>query len=379
MTRIYLDNAATTTIFPEVIEAMKPAWDIGIGNPSSVHAEGQKARKFLEESREEVASILSCQASEITFTSGGTESNNWAIRALASLHPEKKHIISSAIEHPSVLRTCKALEKEGYLVTYLPVDAYGKVSVASLNAALTDETALVSIMLANNEIGTLEPITELAEAAHARGALFHTDAVQAVGSIPVSISDLGVDALSFSAHKFGGPTGIGGLYIRDGLKIPAWILGGEQEYGKRAGTENLAGALGMAKALALSTSDIEKRISEIAAIRDTLIAQILEKIDGAKLCGHPVDRLPGNAHFVFEGVDGEALLLYLNLEGYACSSGSACTSGKNETSHVLKAIGLSEQEGKSALRISIGPRNTEDEVLSIVPVIERITTKLRNR
>ena len=389
MTRVYLDYAATTMLRPEALEAMRTAWDGSCGNPSSVHREGQRARKLLEEARDSVAGSLDCAPGEIFFCSGGTEANNWALRALAS--SEKRHILVSSIEHPSVLQTCKALEQEGYHVSYLPVDKYGLVSPDSLAKALSPDTSLVSIMLANNEIGTIEPVKELAAVAHGHGALFHTDAVQAVGSIPVSIKELGVDALSFSGHKFGGPTGIGGLFVSPN-RVRSFILGGEQERGHRAGTENLSGILGMAKALELAVA--ETSVNETAVdgssepganasstrlegVRDRLISSITAAIPGAHLCGHPEKRLPGNAHFIFDGVDGEALLLYLNVEGFACSSGSACTSGSHESSHVLKAIGLSDKEARSALRISIGRENTEEEVLSIVPVLQKLVHQLR--
>ncbi|MBO4928014.1 MAG: cysteine desulfurase [Clostridiales bacterium] len=424
MDRVYLDHAATTPLRPEAREAMLAAWDQSVGNPSSVHREGQKAKKLLEEARDNIAASLCCLPEEVFFTSGGTESNNWALRSLAALrmkdtlcHSEttfysesetltgtdklsslRRHIIVSEIEHPSILRTAEAMEREGVRVTRLSVDRYGLVSSESLQHAITEDTVLVSVMLANNEIGTIEPIRELSDIAHQQGALFHTDAVQAVGSIPVSIKDLGVDALSFSGHKFGGPTGIGGLYVSQSIdkrfnqssngmsgkgntgRFRSLIFGGEQERGHRAGTENLAGVLGMAKALEMAVSDLAfdgKAPSGIERLRDRLIASVLDMIPEAHLCGHPGKRLPGNAHFVFDGVDGEALLLYLNVERFACSSGSACTSGSNETSHVLKAIGLSEREARSALRISIGRENTEEEVLSIVPVLQKLVQRLR--
>lgn len=381
--RIYLDHAATSCIRTEVLKAMSVAWDIGVANPSALHKEGQLARKLLEEGRATVAKCLNCLPAEIYFTSGGTESDNWALQSFASFaiskDSGKNHIITSQIEHPAVLQTCKLLETKGFRVTYLPVNQYGKVSSDSLVKALTPDTALVSIMYANNEIGTIEPISELASICHERGVLFHTDAVQAVGSIPVSFKEICVDAVSFSSHKFGGPAGIGGLYVKDGFRIPSFMVGGTQEYGFRAGTENLAGVLGLSKALELVKSEMETENLRLSSIRDRLIHEVIENVPGAHLCGHPTDRLPGNAHFVFEHVDGEELLLYLNIEGYACSSGSACTSSSHESSHVLKAIGLSPSLSKSALRITLGRENSEEEVLDIVPVLAKLTDRLRRK
>lgn len=377
MTRIYLDHAATTPLRPEALEAMKIAWDGTCGNPSSIHREGQKARKLLEEARDRISANLDAFSEELYFCSGGTEANNWAIRAFSSL--EKRHIIVSSIEHPSVLRTCEGLEKEGYRITYLPVDEYGFVSPESLENALSPDTSLVSVMLANNEIGTIEPVKELAEVAHKHGAFFHTDAVQAVGSIQVSFRDLGVDALSFSGHKFGGPTGIGGLIVKRGLDLSPMILGGEQESRHRAGTENLAGILGMEKALSLALQELPEKTFSLKALRNTLIHNIPESIPDARLCGHPGKRLPGNAHFVFSRISGEELLLYLNVDGFACSSGSACTSSHQETSHVLKAIGLDSETARSALRISLGSENTEEEIRSFISDLKKRVEELRKR
>ena len=373
---------------------MRLVWSSDYGNPSSVHREGEMARRRLEEGRDSIARSLGALSEEIFFTSGGTESNNWAVHALFALGQKgavidsgkitytgipKKRVIISSIEHPSILKTCEQLRREGAEVVLLPVDQYGLVSASSLEKALSDDTAFVSIMYANNEIGTIEPVKELSEIAHAHGVLFHTDAVQAVGSLAIDAHDLGVDALSFSAHKFGGPTGTGGLFIRSGIKFEPFIVGGGQEYGHRAGTENLAGVIGMAKALELAYTDFSSKKEEMISIRDHLIAEVLKTIPGSHLSGHPSKRLPGNAHFTFDMVDGEALLLYLNLKGYACSSGSACTSKKAESSHVLSAIGLNDNVAKSALRISIGRDNTEEEVLSIVPVLDKIISDLRSR
>lgn len=387
MKRVYLDHAATSNPYPEVLDVMRKAWEEGYANPSSVHREGQTARRMLEEGREAIANLLDCSSEELFFTSGGTESNNWALRSLwkmmqsqgSSNAHKRDHIIVSSIEHPSILRTVKDLSDSGAKVTFLPVDFQGLISSESLENALSPDTSFVSVMYANNEIGTVEPIKELGRICHEKGVLLHTDAVQAAGAMPISIRDLDCDLLSFSGHKFGGPKGIGGLFIRKGIDLPSFLTGGEQEYGHRAGTQNLSGVLGMAEALKISTTDIEKKSANIKAIRNHLIEEVLTNIPGSHLCGHPDLRLPGNAHFLFDDIDGEALLLYLNLAGFACSSGSACTSGSTEVSHVLKALGISDQKARSALRISIGYENTEEEVLSIVPELLRIITDLRKR
>ena len=365
MGRTYLDHAATTPIRPEVVEMMVSVMSENYGNPSSVHREGQRAKKLLEEARERI-------------TSGGTESDNWALKCAALRDfgdadtPTRSGIITSSIEHPAILRSCESLGKHGIKITYLPVDEYGQVSSDSLVEALAPETSLVSIMLANNEIGTIEPIHVLCKIAHENGALFHTDAVQAVGTIPVDISELGVDLLSFSAHKFGGPKGVGGLYAREGVKLPSFLNGGAQESHHRAGTENLPGIVGMARALELAAEDLEENRKRIRLLSEKLIALLKEHLPGVRINGHPENRLPGIVSATFPGQEGERLLLMLDLAGFACSSGAACSSKDAKASHVLTAIGLSPEESACTLRISIGKENTEDEIIRLADAIQKI-------
>ncbi|MBO4495837.1 MAG: cysteine desulfurase [Clostridiales bacterium] len=377
-TRVYLDNAATTKVRPEVFDTMRLVLCEEYGNPSSIHREGQCARKLLEEARESIAQNLACTPEEVFFTSGGTESDNWAIKCAATVSDaNKRHIITSAIEHPAVLKPCLALEREGYKVTVLPVDKEGLVSPDSLAKALTPDTALVSVMLGNNEIGTIEPIAELCKLVHSQGALFHTDAVQAVGTIPVDITALGVDLLSFSAHKFYGPKGVGGLYVRKGTLLPSFIDGGAQESNHRAGTENLPGIVGMARALELAVSGLSETDASIRTLREILIREVLDLTPQARFNGHRTQCLPGIANFTFPGEDGERLLLMLNYEGFACSGGAACSSRNAEVSHVLTSIGLSKEEAKSSLRVSIGAFNSEEEIYRFVSALEKLLTKLR--
>jgi len=372
-TRVYLDNAATTKVRPEVFEAMRLVLCEEYGNPSSVHQEGLRARKLLEEARDSVACSLGAKPEEIFFTSGGTESDNWAIKGVLKQSDEKKrHVITSSIEHPAILRSCRQLENSGYKITYLPVDKYGLVSPDSLAKALTPDTALVSIMTANNEIGTIEPVSRLSAISREHGVLFHTDAVQAVGNIPVDVSKLGIDLLSFSAHKFHGPKGTGGLYVQKGVKIAPLIDGGAQERKFRAGTENLPGIIGMKEALALSVSEMKDTQFHIAKLRDLLITEVLALVSDVKINGHPQDHLPGIVNLTFPGKDGERLLLMLNYEGFACSGGAACSSSSSEVSHVLTSIGLSREEAKSSLRVSIGCMNTEDEIRQFVKALCRV-------
>ncbi len=371
-TRVYLDNAATTRVRPEVFDAMRLVLCEEYGNPSSIHREGQRAKRLLEDSRERIAACLGCSPDELFFTSGGTESDNWAVRSVSGSCSDKRHIITSAIEHPAVLNSCRQLEKEGYKVSYLPVDRYGLVSPDSLEKALTKDTSLVSIMLGNNEIGTLEPIRELAEITHEYGVLFHTDAVQAVGTIPVNVSELGVDLMSFSAHKFYGPKGVGGLYARKGVKLLPYIYGGAQERSSRAGTENLPAIYGMAEALDLAVSEIETTEKRIRFLRDLLLEKVRTVSANVILNGHETRVLPGIVNLTFPGVDGEKLLLLLNYEGFACSGGAACSSKDAGTSHVLTSIGLSEKDAKSSIRVSIGVDNTEEEIDRFVAALCKI-------
>jgi cysteine desulfurase len=375
--RIYLDNAATTRVRPEVLEAMLPWFTEDFGNASSVHSYGRKAQRAVDAARDGVAGILGATAQEIYFTSGGTESDNWAIKGYAWKHKDKgKHIITSAVEHHAVLHTFEALKKQGFEVTLLPVDAFGIVKPDTLKAAMRPDTILVSVMLANNEVGTIEPVKELAEIAHAGGAVFHTDAVQAVGHIPVNVKDLGVDMLTLSAHKLHGPKGIGLLYIRKGLNLTNLIDGGAHERGRRAGTTNHPGIIGLARALELSVAEMPETSVKVAALRDRLIKGVLQ-IRDARLTGHPTQRLPGNANFSFSGMEGEALVLSLDIAGIAASSGSACSSGSLEPSHVLMAMGVPMSAAQSALRLTVGEDNTEEEIDYTIDKVTQIIERLR--
>ena len=374
MSRVYLDNAATTKIRPEALDAMTAAYS-DYGNPSSVHHEGQSARKALECARETIAAHLNCDPAEVYFTSGGTESDNWAISFAGNKDSNRRNIITSSIEHPAVLQACKRKEEEGFHVTYLPVDQYGSVSTDDLEKVISDDTALVSVMMVNNEIGTIEPIIKLSEIAHAHGALFHTDAVQAAGSLPVDFSDLQADLVSFSSHKFYGPSGVGGLLVRRGLKIPSFIVGGSQEYGHRAGTENLPGIIGMAEALKIAFSEIDANIGHILDLRNLLCQSLKNKCTQVLFHGDTEVSHPGIVNFYIPGMDGEKMLLLLDYAGFAVSGGAACSSKDHEVSHVLKAIGASEEEAGNSLRVSIGTYNTEQDIVSFVSAFEEILKK----
>jgi cysteine desulfurase len=375
--RIYMDNAATTRVRPDVLDAMLPWFTEDFGNASSVHSYGRKAQRAVDAARDSVAKLLGATAQEIYFTSGGTESDNWAIKGYAHKHQDKgRHIITSAIEHHAVLHSFEALKKQGFDVTFLPVDQYGVVQPETLKAAMRPDTILVSIMLANNEIGTIEPIAELAKIAHECGAIFHTDAVQAVGHIPVDVKALGVDMLTLSAHKFHGPKGIGLLYIRKGVNLENLIDGGAHERGRRAGTTNHPGIIGLTKALELAVAEMPETSKRVSALRDRLIQGVL-KVRDARLNGHPTLRLPGNASFAFSGMEGEALVLSLDIAGIAASSGSACSSGSLEPSHVMMAIGVPIGAAQSALRLSLDEDNTEEEVDYTIEKVTQIIERLR--
>lgn len=378
--RIYMDHAATTPLHPEVLAAMMPYLTELYGNPSSIHSFGRETRQAVDTARDTIAENLGAvDASEIIFTGSGSESDNFAIKGTALALKEKgNHIITSAIEHHAVLDTCKWLEKQGFRVTYLPVDAYGLVDPARAAKAITNETILMSVHYANNEIGTIEPIEELGEIARAKGILFHTDAVQAIGSLPLRLKDMPVDMVSFSAHKFYGPKGIGGLYLRKGTRPIQLIHGGAQERNRRAGTENVAGIVGMAEALKLALNDMEARNIRIAELRDRLIQGVFNQIDHVRLNGHPARRLPGNSSFCFQYIEGESLLLNLDLQGIAGSSGSACTSGSLEPSHVLLALGLSHEIAHGSLRLTLGSATTSEEIDHILAVLPGIVAKLRD-
>ncbi|MBQ9263298.1 MAG: cysteine desulfurase NifS [Clostridia bacterium] len=379
MDRIYMDNAATTAIAPEALAAMLPCFGQVYGNASSIHSTGRDARKPLEEARRKVADALGAKPAEIYFTSGGSESDNWAIKGAAFGNRRKgNHIITSAIEHHAVLHTCQWLEKQGFEVTYLPVDEYGLVDPKAVEAAITDKTILISIMAANNEIGTIEPIAEIGKIAKAHHVIFHCDAVQAVGAIPVNVDAWNVDMLSLSGHKFHGPKGVGALYIRTGTKVDQFLHGGAQERGKRASTENLPGIVGMSVALEKAVNNLEENGVRLTYLRDKLIKGILDNIPYTRLNGHPMQRLPGNVNVSILYIEGEALLLRLDLAGVAASSGSACTSGSLDPSHVLLAIGLPHEVAHGSLRLSLSDVNTEEEVDEVIRELPKIVSTLRS-
>ncbi len=379
MNRIYLDNAATTKVRPEAIAAMNVALTEVYGNPSSIYEEGESAKALMEDARKRIASCLNADPNEIYFTSCGSEADNWAIKGAALKYgATKKKIITSKIEHHAILHTCESLAKQGFEIVYLPVDEYGKVSVEDLKKELDDNTLIVSIMTANNEIGTIQPIKELAAVCKEKKVLFHTDAVQACGSIKVDVKDMGVDMLSLSGHKLHAPKGVGLLYIRKGVQIGNFMDGGAQERRKRAGTENVPYILALAEAFELACKEMEESSRRISDIRDSLIKEIEDQIPYCRLNGHRTDRLPGNVNFSFNFIEGESMLLLLNANGFACSSGSACTSGSLDPSHVLLAIGLKHEVAHGSLRISIGKFNTKEEVMSIVPVLKGIVQRLRD-
>lgn len=374
--RIYMDNAATTATRPEVLEAMLPYFTQYYGNPSSIHAFGRDARRAMENARRQVAAALNCEPREVYFTGGGSESDNWAIRC-ALQNKQGKHIITSAIEHHAVLHTCEYMEKQGYEVTYLPVDEYGIVSVEDVKKAIRPDTALITIMAANNEIGAIQPIAEIGRIAKEAGILFHTDAVQAIGAIPVDVKEWNVDMLSLSGHKFHAPKGVGALYIRKGIRISNLIYGGAQERGLRAGTENLPSIVGLGKAIELAVAELPEYSKRLTALRDRLIDGILNNIPDVQLNGHRTQRLPGNVNVSVRYVEGEALLMRLDLAGIAASSGSACTSGSLDPSHVLLAIGLPHEIAHGSLRLSLGTDTTEEDVDYVIETLPNIVNTLR--
>ena len=377
--RIYMDNAATTPLKREVLDAMMPYLTEEYGNASSIYLTGRSAKSALDDARERAAKAIGAKANELYFTSCGSEADNWAIKGAAYAYSSKgKHIISSVIEHHAVLHTLQYLEKQGFEVTYLPVDEYGMISLDDLKNAIREDTTLITIMFANNEIGTIQPIKEIGKIAKEHKILFHTDAVQAVGHIPIDVCELGVDMLSISAHKIYGPKGVGALYLRNGVKLDNFMHGGAQERGRRAGTENVAGIVGFAKALELATKDIDKNIKQLEKLRDMLINGIKENIPYCRLNGHPTKRLCNNVNFSFEFIEGESLLLMLDMKGIAASSGSACTSGSLDPSHVLLAIGLPHAIAHGSLRLSIGDFTNEDEVRVVIDALGPIVQRLRD-
>lgn len=378
MNRIYMDNAATTAIAPEALAAMLPCFGQNYGNASSIHGTGRDARKALEDARRRIAACLGAKPNEIYFTSGGTEADNWALKGTAFANRKKgNHIITTQIEHHAILHTCEWLEKQGFEVTYLPVDENGTVNPSDVENAITERTILISVMAANNEIGTIEPIAEIGKIAKAHKVLFHCDAVQAVGAIPVRVDDWNVDMLSLSGHKFHGPKGVGALYIRTGSRLENFMHGGAQERGRRATTENLPGIVGMAAALEKACANMEENACKLMQMRDRLMDGLL-KIPYTRLNGHRMQRLPNNVNISVRFIEGEALLLRLDLAGIAASSGSACTSGSLDPSHVLLAIGLPHEIAHGSLRLSLSDTNTEEEVDEVLRVLPGIVQTLRD-
>ena len=378
--RIYLDHNATTPLLPEVADRMSAVLHNEFGNPSSVHHFGQQAKAAIDEARTDVANLIGADPSEVLFTSGGTESDNIAIRGAAeALEPSgRRHLIASAIEHEAVLNTLKALAKRGWKTTLLPIDQSGIVDAEALRSALADETAVVSVMHANNEIGTIQPITALATLAHGRGALFHTDAVQSAGKIPLNVKTLGVDMLSMSAHKFYGPKGVGALWIKRGVRVLPLLTGGRQERSRRAGTENVAGIVGMGVAARIAASKMKDEGVRLAALRDRLEAGILRAVPGTAVNGAREPRVPNTTNISFDRVEAESLLIALDLEGIAVSTGSACSSGTLEPSHVLKAMGFNAHRAQNSIRFSLGAMNTDAEIDRVIEVLPRIVEKLRS-
>jgi len=378
MKRVYLDYAATTPTHPDVVKAMLPYFNESFGNPSSIYSYGQEAKGAIEEAREKVAVLIGAREDEIVFTSGGTESDNFAIKGTAFAQKDKRnHIITSTIEHHAILETCHFLERRGFNVTYLPVDEYGLVDPGELKKAITDQTVLVSIMHANNEIGTMQPISELANIASEAGAYFHTDAVQTVGHIPVNVDELGIDILSLSGHKLYGPKGIGVLYIRKGTRLVPFMHGGGQERNRRGSTENVPAIVGLGKAAELARQEMPEEGPRLSILRDCLIKRILEQIPETRLNGHPQQRLPNNVNVSISYVEGESMLLNLDLEAICASTGSACSSSSLEASHVLLALGLTHEHAHSSLRFTMGKWTTEQDIDHVMETLPQIVAKLR--
>ena len=377
--RIYFDHNATTPVDPVVADAVARALREDFGNPSSVHAFGQRAKAALDDARSAAATLIGGEPSEIVFTSGGTESDNFAIRGAAeALDPMgRRHLVASAIEHEAVLNSFKALARHGWHATLIPVGPSGILSPDRLAEVIGDDVALVSVMHANNEIGTIQPVAELAEVAHRRGALFHTDAVQSVAKIPVDVRSLGVDLLSMSAHKFNGPKGVGALWIRRGTRLTAVLTGGRQERNRRAGTENVPGIIGLGMAAELARAKLPTEASRLTALRDGLETGVLDRVPGTNVNGDRERRVPNTTNISFEGVEAESLLIALDLDGVAVSTGSACSSGTLEPSHVLKAMGLPTHRSQNSIRFSLGAGNTEAEVDRLVTLLPRVVDKLR--
>ncbi len=378
MKNIYFDNAATAKLDDEVLKEMLPYLKDNYGNPSSIYKLGREARKAIEDSREKIAKVLNCKANEIYFTAGGSESDNTAIKGIAKANKKRgNHIITSKIEHPAVLETCKQLEKEGFEITYISVDEKGIVDLEELKKSIKPTTILITIMFANNEIGTIQPIEKIGKIAKGNNIYFHTDSVQAVGSIKIDVQKLNIDSLSLSGHKFYGPKGVGALYVKTGVPFEKFISGGHQERNKRAGTENVAGIVGIGKAIELAYENLDEYNKKIKELRDYYVKQVEEKIPYIKINGDMEKRLPGNSNISFRFIEGEGLLLNLDLKGICASSGSACTSGSLDPSHVLLAIGLPHEIAHGSLRVSIGKYNTKEEIDYLIENLMEIVTRLR--
>lgn len=376
---IYLDNAATTKTAPEVVQAMLPYFTENYGNPSTIYSLGSASKKAVNEARRTIAGAIGARQEEIYFTAGGSEADNWALKATAEAYESKgKHIITTKIEHHAILHTCEYLEKRGFEVTYLNVDKDGLVDPEELKNAIRPDTILISVMFANNEIGTIEPIKEIGAIAKERGVLFHTDAVQAFGQVPINVDEMNIDMLSASGHKLNGPKGIGFLYIRSGLKLRSFIHGGGQERSRRAGTENVPGIVGLGAATARALAIMEEKAKKETELRDYLISRIEKEIPYCRLNGHRTRRLPGNVNFSFLYIEGESMLIMLDMKGICASSGSACTSGSLDPSHVLLAIGLKHEEAHGSLRMTLSEENTKEEIDTVVDNLKQIVNKLRN-
>ena len=377
--RIYLDNAATTRVHPEVVEAMLPHFTECYGNPSAIYSFAGEAQKAVEKARETLADLIGAKPEEIYFTAGGSESDNWALKAAAEAYRDKgKHIITSKIEHHAVLHTCEYLEKQGYEITYIDVDEYGFVKLDELEKAIRPDTILISVMTANNEIGTIQPVEEIGRIARAHGVLFHTDAVQAFGQIELDVDKMNIDMLSASGHKLNGPKGVGLLYIRKGVKIRSFIHGGAQERSRRAGTHNVPGIVGFGKAAELAKASLAQRTAYEMQLRDYLIDRVLREIPYSRLNGDRERRLPNNAHFCFRYIEGESMLILLDQKGVCASSGSACTSGSLDPSHVLLAIGLPHEIAHGSLRLTLSEQTTKEDIDYTVDALKEIVERLRN-
>jgi len=378
MRRIYLDHAATTPTHSEVVKAMLPYYTDGFGNPSSIYSYGQEAKGAVEEARTKVAELIGARSEEIVFTSGGTEADNFALKGVAYANEHKgNHIITTSIEHHAVMEVGKFLEKRGLTITYLPVDEYGLLDPDDVKRAITDKTILISVIHANNEVGTLEPLEEIGEIAHEAEICFHSDAVQTVGHMPVNVDKLNVDLLSISGHKFYGPKGVGALYVRKGTELVSLMQGGEQEKRRRAGTENVPAIVGLGKAVELAGQEMAKEAERLAGLRDKLIKGLMERIDHIRLNGHPKKRLPNNVNVSVDFVEGESMLLSLDLEGISASTGSACSSASLKPSHVLLALGLPPEQAHGSLRFSLGRENSEADIKRVLDILPSIVSRLR--